>query len=292
MWAPSDFVPSYRHQEIYAYLNEQWQREKPLNFLWQKMPLCILAICLIYILHLSQAFQGITHISLDQLLLYSFQNFSIKKMLIISPVFFLPSEQAITVCLIIRNKEQTFPLCEEQETMFIEQSSQFSMGKKNVATWERLNVFQFLHLKKKKSAYVFTQSDLFLKTYFTVKHVYISNITTKGNQNARGFGLSILLSSCEILVPSACNCKLCFQLSMKKMHKIQRKAVLLHGAHTNVHCHLLAAVVHMGELAWETTAAEAKQLLWPQSSRGLVNINSSLLWLKFFILFCIFSSIY
>lgn len=200
--------------------------------------------------------------------------------------------KALQYVWLLGTRNKHFPSVKNRKQCLENNQVNSPWEKKNVATWERLDVSQFLHVKKKKSAYVFTQSDLFLKIYFIVKHVSISNITTKGNQNARGFVLSILLSSCEILFPSACNCKLCFQLNMKKMHKIQRKAVLLRGARTNTHCHLLAAVVHMGELAWETTAAEAKQLLWPQSSRGLVNINSSLLWLELFILFCIFSNIY
>lgn len=62
-----------------------------------------------------------------------------------------------------------------------------------------------------------------------------------------------------------------FSAEHEKMHKIQREAVPLHGAHRNMHCHLLAAVVYMGELVWEITSAKAKRLLWPQSSWGLVN---------------------
>lgn len=66
----------------------------------------------------------------------------------------------------------------------------------------------------------------------------------------------------------------------KKMHKIQREAIPLHEAHMNMHCHLLTAVVYMGKSAWEKIPAKAKQLLWPQSSWGLVNTSRSL-WFSF-----------
>jgi len=51
-----------------------------------------------------------------------------------------------------------------------------------------------------------------------------------------------------------------FSAEHEKMHKIQSEAIPLHEAHMNTCCHLLTAVVYMGELAWEITSAKAKRL--------------------------------
>lgn len=93
-----------------------------------------------------------------------------------------------------------------------------------------------------------------------------------------------MLSSCEILV------YICLPLSYikfsaehEKLHKMLRGVTLLCRAHMDVHCHLLTAVVYMGESVWEITIAKAKRLLQPQPSCDLVSTNSSLLCFELFI---------
>lgn len=146
----------------------------------------------------------------------------------------------------------------------------------------------YFHLKKKKLANVFTQSDLFskhvlhCKVHLNIKYNYEKK--PKHKEFWTRYFAFILWNSC-LYLPVTVNCV--FSWTWKKMHKIQRGAIPPHEEHMNMHCHLLTAVVYMGKSFWEIIPAKPTALTTVQL-RSCKHWQSSVV----FISFCIFPNIY